>query len=370
MESPLPVETPILVPAALSEISPAFLTEQLRSRGILADESVKSIHVIDRVVGIGMTAQTSRIRIVYDRKIPKAPRTAILKIPLADDQKQQFFSKMGFYERELKFYTLLGDKITFQIPRCYASRYDPASRLGLIVIEDLGGFKQGLSPESCSPERAEIILRMLAKFHAAWWNHRELKEYHWLFRTDDERNQATHEDPQQAWNSLHQAVGDQHAAALDAIGSRVSAYLQAEAARFNGPPFTLCHGDFQTGNFYFDPYRPNAEPIVTDFQVAACSSGPGTDLAFFISTCLDLKFRQLSELRLLDAYYSALVAGGVGDYSYEAFLDDYRFGLMNNLFRLAHVTHAGLIRDMDAFQARFHRYCTLVEDHQAWKVLD
>jgi aminoglycoside/choline kinase family phosphotransferase len=277
---------------------------------------------------------------------------------------------MGFYEREVRFYTMLGGKMTFRIPRCYAAAFDAGSGLSLLILEDLTGLENGNSIAGCSGERAESIVRMLARFHAAWWNNPELANLDWLNQTNNLEDQTRERMLLRYWEGLCQAIGDDKKPAIDAITARLSGYWSVMTTRMDRSPLTLVHGDFQLSNLFFDPQWPEADPIVTDFQAVSFSRAAAYDLGFFMGHSLDSQVRRAHEARLLDAYYTTLLNHGVQDYPYAEFLDDYRFGILHCMIRLSFMMAGELIKDRNVFMARVQRYCAAIEDNQAWQVLE
>ncbi len=62
--------------------------------------------------------------------------------------------------------------------------------------------------------------------------------------------------------------------------------------------------------------------------------------------------RRVHEMALLRMYHDELVMHGVGSYSFERCLEDYRFAMLNGLFRMVVVLGTG---NMRAEQVRSHR---------------
>ena len=361
-------DSSFMLPATLDDVRPLLLTEALRSSGLLSSASVKNIQVVNRYTG--MTSQIGRIQLEYDRDVPEAPRTVIIKLPSPDEKTRQYFSSWGYYEREVQFYSILDGKMTFRMPHCYASAYDTSTGMSLLVLEDLEGLDNQVTYENCSAERAEIVTRVLAKFHAAWWGQPALEEFDWVYRPSNSVNQSMVETALRNWERFCLAVGDHRTTVMDAITGHVAVFPQIKARWMNRPPFTMNHGDFQFPNLFFDPLQPEAEPVVTDFQFVSRSCGPANDLAFFICTCLDTPIRKACETHLLDLYYSFLPRQAIADYPFSLFMQDYRFGIFNCMMRLATLVGEGYIKDQDVLLARFRRTSTIFEDNQAWKVLD
>ena len=75
------------------------------------------------------------------------------------------------------------------------------------------------------------------------------------------------------------------------------------------------------------------EVTAIDWQLISAQRG-AVDVAYFMCWSLDTEDRRRIENGLLEEYHAALLTGGVRDYSYGEFIQDYRLGLFRNLLVL------------------------------------
>jgi Phosphotransferase enzyme family len=94
------------------------------------------------------------------------------------------------------------------------------------------------------------------------------------------------------------------------------------AALTRSAPRTLIHGDFRVDNLLFQGGGATRRCIVLDWESADIGCGLG-DVAWLLAGCLP-SITTEQEQRLLRVYHHALVAGGQGDYTWEACSVDYR----------------------------------------------
>jgi aminoglycoside phosphotransferase (APT) family kinase protein len=98
-------------------------------------------------------------------------------------------------------------------------------------------------------------------------------------------------------------------------------------------PATLCHGDFHAGNLLWDKTGEPDTVWIIDWQITGI--GPAIlDVAWLM--CFGVAQTDLPFVRkeYLPEYHEALVNQGVGNYDYDQFLSDYRYGLLDGLARL------------------------------------
>ena len=358
-----------IIPVSPEEITPAYLTNAMHASGYLTGGSVRHLEVLARI-DTGLTSQIARLGLAYEDAPPGAPLTIIAKLSSASPEIREEVNRLGFYEREARFYHLCAGKTPLRSPRCYASAYDPAGGRSCLLLEDLTGYVQYSSASSLSEEQAVLLVNMLARLHAAWWQHPDLDGYGWLFRFNNPVGQAFRQENVNRWPALcglFPASCRGRPVTLDAVAARLDGSWPAGLACLDEPPLTLAHGDYFLNNIFFP--SGGGEPVVADFQLVSHTRGP-VDLGYFLGTSLDTQTRRTLEPRLFEAYYTSLIEGGVTGYSFAEMLDDCRRGFLLTLFRYAHLAGFGPPGDPAGFKKSIRRFCDAVEDHQAWELLD
>ena len=208
-----------------------------------------------------------------------------------------------------------------------------------LLFEDLSWMHNLDSAGGCV-EESELVIREVAKLHAAWWGDGRLDQIPWLamkgMMTPDQAPLVF----TQSWGSFLGKLSIPVTEELLAAGEVCRRCLRAvSVAMYTEPPRTLIHNDVQGNNLLVDR---DGEPslAVVDWQLTTCAR-PGLDLARFLVSYLDIAERRGHEDRLLQNYHSLLTERGVADYSLEQCWDDYRMGLVMSASRLA--TGVGLL---------------------------
>ncbi len=361
------------IPASPGALTPEWLTRALRSTGTITDARVTSCHTELFGEGKGFSGQIARVGLRYDIAEASAPASLVAKFqfaPLDPDIKAAVFQSR-MYEREFRFYRDVAQDIALRTPRLYYSVLRPETGECVLLLEDLAPAQTLNMLEGCTAEDAALVLRHLATFHAAWWEHPRLGVMDWLPAFDE---QAENDQRQyaQSWEVFLKKVGDLLPDGLVPLGARLKHHVVAVKRYLGQRPRTFLHGDFHLHNLLFDS-TPGARTLaVIDWQ--ACSRGRATrDLAHFLVTGLPPDRRRAHEPDLLQLYHTNLTEHGAREYSFEQCLHDYRFTMLDELYFLvmvlAHVDFsvteaAGRIRDM-----AIERVGAAILDHNAGELL-
>jgi len=343
------------IPPSPQALTPEWLTRALRSTGTITESGVTSCHIELLGEGKGFSGQLARIGLNYDLAEAGAPASLIAKfqLPHPDPDIRAAVFQSRLHEREFRFYRDVAQHVALRTPRVYYSVLQPESGECLLLLEDLAPAKTLNMLEGCTAEDAALVLRHLATFHAAWWEHPRLGAMDWLPAFDD---QAENDQRQyaQAWELFLRKVGGFLPGGIVPLGARLKQHVAGVKRYLGQQPRTLLHGDFHLHNLLFDSTSGGRTVIVIDWQ--GCSRGRGTrDLVHFLITGLPPDKRRAHELDLLRLYHTTLTGHGIGDYSFEQCLHDYRFTMLDELnflvMVLAHLDFsvneaAGRIRDM------------------------
>jgi hypothetical protein len=340
--------TPLAIPRALSDLTPAWLTEALARSGLLDRAVVAFAEVQPIGQGVGVLCQLGRVTLGYDRPAPGAPASAVAKIPTADPQTRGMASIFRFYEREVRFYEELAPAVSLATPRCYASAFDPDSGDFALLLEDLGAERLGDQLAGCSTTDAALVVEELTALHAAWWEDPRLEELPWLPAIDHEVNKMGLGLYPQAWASFLERFGAGVTPAVRALGERLGARVVGLLEELGGGPRTVCHGDVRLDNVFFGA-RPGTRPLtLIDWQITG--RGVGTyDVAYFLSQSLSVATRRACERDLLARYHAALVRGGVRGYDFAQCVEDYRRAV---LFCFVYPVMAGGLGDLSNDRGR------------------
>lgn len=351
------------LPLAPGDVTPAWLTEQLRQRGYLPpNASVTSIASSLVSEGLGFVGLVARLNMEYDRPVSRAPRSMVGKFPAPDPGSRSIANLYGLYEREARFYSDLSTTAGIDAPTCYFADYDPAAGQSLILLEDLQAGAFGDQVGGCSLEEARLALRASADFHATWWESPRLTELSWMTTGDAlVRGAMT-----TAFDACLEPCKERFGYVLTPnfmansadLGRRICAKLDEFAAR----PLTLIHGDFRLDNVFFGgSTRPL---VVCDWQSPSRSWG-AYDLAYFLAGALEPEERRKHEWDLAREYHDRLLERGVRGYDWETLREDYVacLGVMMGIFIINGATlPTNNERGVKVFEKMIGRFMTAIDD--------
>ena len=167
-------------PSSPEELTPDWLTFQLRAAGVLGPlASVVGFETAPVGVGIGMLGTLARVKLSYDAEAPSQPASLVAKFPTATLENRAVAMHFKLYEREARFYREIAAQVGEIAAHCYGAEVDPASGDNVILLEDLGAYRQGDQEAGCSGHDAELIADAIAPLHARYWGRAGEGELAW-----------------------------------------------------------------------------------------------------------------------------------------------------------------------------------------------
>jgi Ecdysteroid kinase-like family len=320
------------IPSGPGDITPELVTAWLRDSGHLDGTAVTSV-APEPLFGRGLTGNLFRLRLTYDAQPGGGPPSVVAKFSAADPEARAVIHSMGFYEREVRFYTELADEIPVRTPRCFYGAVDTSNGESLLLLEDLAQHRN-LDSFRCSVEDLGLVLRDVATLHAAWWQRADLHSRPWLAM----RGMLTAEQvPPMVlayWPPFLTKLGVPVTEEILAVARYAERYLAAITTyTFHEPPLTLVHHDLQGDNLFVAD-GPAEAVVIVDWQLVTPARA-ALDVAECVVAHLDPEDRRIHEKALLGEYHATLVAGGVTEYSLEDCWDDYRIAMLLPATRLA-----------------------------------
>jgi aminoglycoside phosphotransferase (APT) family kinase protein len=307
--------TTAAIPASPADVTSAWLSAVLGTD--ISDVTVTP-------VGTGQTGATYRVTPTYTGARAGLPDTMIVKLPSQDEAVRERVA-LG-YRAEYAFYTEVADTLTVPLPKWFHCEIDRDGADFVLLMADLAPAVQGDQIAGCSPVEARLAVQALAGLHGPRWCDPE-----WLTLTGVTMPRAD-ADFAGGMGDLAKMAAD---ATIGKLGERMTEADRGtlvEAAALVGPwlllapdRFSLLHGDYRVDNLLFDPERTRV--TVVDWQTLTVGL-PARDLAYFVATSLAPELRAAVEQELVDAYYDALTAEGVTDYTRETCWQDYILGML------------------------------------------
>jgi len=322
------------VPRAPSEVTADWLTQALRSGGMLADSSVSALRTQPLGVGKGFAGRLAKIVPTYAGDAIDAPASLIAKFPAREGPTRALAERFGFYEREVHFYQQIGDHAGIPTPRAYFSAISADGDV-VLLLEDKSNARGGDLLQGCSLNEAALVVDALAEMHARWWDSPDLAGFAWLPAPNDELAlEIGREISRPAWEAFLKKAGKHLPRKLIALGDKSNGDTTL-LHRLASSPRTLVHGDVAANNIMFGARGIEA---LLDWQTVIQGRGP-IDVAHFFVTSLQTDDRRTAEADLLPRYHRALIEHGVQDYSFRDCWDDYRMAVMNQFGQIVALSY-------------------------------
>ena len=218
-----------------------------------------------------------------------------------------------------------------------------------------------------------MVVRELARFHAAWWHSPRLGEHVWLQRSVDVVRAAIVMAYSTIWPAFYERFGERLSPELRAagptLGEKLLPMLDAYAAR----PDTLGHGDFRVDNLFFGEAAHGRPLTVVDWQGCLRVWSGAYDLIYFLAGGLLPQDRRAHEQELIATYHAALVEAGVTDYSLDELTHDCRVSLLFAFVVIGVIAGGALDivneRAVELFNSMFDRWLPAMEDHRVLELL-
>jgi len=330
-----PPEPTLDIPERYEDVSAEWLTQALRTGGVLGDQAVSTFRIEPLGADRSRTSSLARITVEYDGHPAGLPDSMFAKFVSRIPDNREFVAEFGLFRREIELYENLGDAIPMNMPRLYFGLAPEGSDVAVILLEEIKAIsKAALSAEErLTAGEIKLALRDLSKMHAKWWEDQVLDAYTWLGTMDSGARRSLYQLYDEAWARMRDALEPALTPAEVRICSGLSSYLPTLMSELNRMPVTLCHGDFHGGNLLWDETGEPRTVWAVDWQIA--TKGPAIiDVAWFLGTGVTRVDVHLVRRDYLPEYHSALLARGVAHYEHERFLSDYRYGVLNGLTRL------------------------------------
>jgi len=313
------------IPKSPEEITNSWLTGVLRRSGKLENAVVVNHSIKPLEIQIG-SANIVRIILEYDfqeeggQSSMIAKFVSIHKIPHAEKLEV-------FWDREVNFYNHFGSNSGISIPQCLYAELDKQAGNYLLLLEDMSKCRVG--DLFGKLEDVEIAIQNLARFHAKWWNNKQLYKMPWgfFFTSESGKNER-----------LFKTFGDSLFHIKEIYGKKipetfcsVADWLQnIEISIFTEDSLTLVHGDYHPGNIFF---QSNNEGRFAVFDWAAIHNGcAGEDLGRIIFFGLTPEQCELNQDSLVELYHKTLLKNGAIEYSLDECWENIRRGLLYNIF--------------------------------------
>lgn len=337
---------PLAIPERYEDVTAEWLTQALRAGGVLNGQTVTSFKVDPIDAARSRLSNLARIRVEYDEYVEGAPSTLFAKFVSRIPANRERAYHRDLFKTEIALYQNLGDAAPLNMPRMYFGGAREESDIAVLLLEEIQGLsKAGLGMvEEWSVTRGEATLavREVAKMHAKWWQDPTLAEQNWLLPFKSERLINSYDAYEVAWSKMRDVLVPVLGPEQIRICDGLNEYLPTVLSELDKMPVTLLHGDFHAGNLMWDRIGTPETVWAVDWQVSG--RGPIVlDVSMLLG--MGVPTNELQSVRevYLPEYHAALLNAGIDQYEYGQFLNDYRYGLLNEL---QHIVGALAVLDM------------------------
>ena len=300
------------IPAEVEDLSPAFLTDVVRT--VHPGVTVRDFELLERKrYGEVMVSTSDRLKMRLDYA-PGAP--ADLPRQVAIKMKRSIDDVLGeLYQNEVDFYVRVRPELAIEAPRVVGGVCDKDSARFYLLLEDLSlrdaVFPSAVRDNSLADVRA--VLDQMAKLHATFWRSPRLDgDLSWYQRHVRGSLSERMDVSLPATINSDMPANPFKRELVESLGTSVEAMhalyrrLQSHQATL---PQTLLHGDGHIGNSYL---LPDGTAGLLDFQLTAIGAW-AHDVNYLILTAIEVAERRREERALLDHYLDRLATHGVRD---------------------------------------------------------
>jgi len=131
-------------PVSAEDVTPAWLTDVLRSSGAIGvGHEVATVAVSRLGAGAGFMGSVARLTLTYSGE-PGGVSSVVVKSAAPEPEMRELVRGYRNYEREVGFFRHVAGEFGDGVPRCYAAQIDGPSNHFVLVLEDLSaGFRDG-----------------------------------------------------------------------------------------------------------------------------------------------------------------------------------------------------------------------------------
>ena len=308
----------IPVPRRLTDVQdPRWLTAVMQASApgcrVVEVEVIEDIRVV---------ATKARLRLTYAPQGPQGIHAVCVKAFVDTDDYMSELSWMS--PREAWFYERLAGRIPVRVPYSPYAAVDPATGLGIVVMEDLAarGARFLNSLEPIGIDLVAQTVQQLAGLHATFAAPGALGDLEGLAPVLGPMSESPRFDDDALGELLAGARGlDPAPDVLDASrlhrGLRILAYLDRRL------PATALHGDCHCGNVYELPEGPG----FLDWQLVQTGHW-ARDLAYHLGSALTVNEAAAHERHLVDHYLECFRAAGGDPPARDLAWDQYRSSVL------------------------------------------
>jgi hypothetical protein len=338
-------------PASADAVTPAWLTDVLQCKNILASgQSVTDIKVCPVGAGFGQTGDSVRLQLAYsDRDAAQnAPASLFAKFATSDATRRAASKVIGLYQREINFYRVLVKSVRVRAPTCYFADISSDGEYFALLLEDFPDHRAGDETVGLAVAEAELAIDLMTELHGPYWGQMAKVDVAPLQMPPRAKFAA-------AWDEMVNRFGDHVPPRVRAVKDAYLDAIDPLQGWLFSQPSTLGHGDLRLDNLLFG--SGDRDPIVAvDWQAVRPSKGI-RDFSYLVSHSMAVDARRAHEHELLRRYTEQIGRFGVS-YSMTDAAEDYRRAMLFDFCTVIYIvgininTHERAVRRKNALMTR------------------
>ena len=356
---------PAQLPADRSEVTERWLVSALASHPSFSADPIESASL--QPLGDG-SGQLSTLILADLGLHSGATRQLVVKLHANVPDMHELALRYEHYDSEVNFYRQMADAVPLRTPEIYAARIDRDTERVLLIMESFADWHLPDQIEGATLEEVTIATEQLAGLTATFWNAPVRERFPWLRTLKSKAYESLASDyvdnTKEAMERLHGALPRGAASAAHAIGASYPAVMEELCVGNQA----LSHWDYRVENLF---YGPNGEFAVIDWQLMMFTN-PATDLAYLLSSNIDVELRRRSEDELMARFLEGLARHGVPNYGRNDLERDLRKALLG-VSCIPIIGGANFDLDNERShalsEAIFSRMFQAIEDWEALKLL-
>lgn len=305
----------------IEQVTPAWLTEKLRSTEALHHGAVNTVSIEQNERNL---STNFRLKLTYtDDARGQLPPNLFLKLVQTDQDDESFGeSEVNYYTRDY-----IGVENT-PIPRTYDASYSKELGCYHILMDDFSTTHRMADNLPPSLEYGLMLSEGLAALHAPWWDVERLGQIHETMPNAEEITEFTNMGRNGADHIIAGAADQLKPHWPELILDIYAKHPQKTIERTQNPAgFTLIHGDPNAKNILV-PKNGQRPLYIIDRQPFNWSLTVWLGVYDVVyATILEWEpaFRRQHEHAVLKEYHNHLMDNGATGYSWEHLYEDYRF---------------------------------------------
>lgn len=307
-------------PIHINDVSPQWMTEQLRGAGVLHQASVVSVDSNKVGAETGFLSTVARVALTYDLQEPGAPASVVVKLQPDAGAFMEAESELQAFAREIRFYREIAPTLPVRLARVYCTPEDPPH--AALVLEDLGFARPADQVVGIHADQVTAAAEAMGRIQARYWNNDALHALSWM--PTDNHFDIDFADHWPEYVRIYQGILPDGAIEL---GERLCRLLPRLRQRIESRPRTITHNDLRADNLFFFDEGGEEEALIIDWQITTRGLG-ASDVARLIGGSERPEEREGHQFEVLRAWFDVVTSQGAQNYTWDEAVDDFRLGTL------------------------------------------